>query len=187
MKLADQSGHTLVEIIIASMLIGMVFLMVASLYLSALKFLRSEVASPSVNSLLALETMARDVSVANDGIVDANGLQVKIRIDTNDPATATAADDKWVSYRFLDSGSGARLRSRTVNPPNASPADVTASDPEVVTGLAVLAAAGQSSFQLINPTAQGAPTVVQVRLVVSGEANAEARTFLTSVAVKSSK
>ncbi len=187
MKPADQSGHTLLEIIMASMLIGMIFLLVASLYVSSLKFLRGEVTSSSVSSLLALETMARDVSLASDGVVDPDGLQVKIRIDTNDPATATAADDKWVSYRFLDSGSGFRLRTRTVNPPNASPADVTASDSEVVTGLAVLAAAGQSGFRIINPTAQGAPTIVQIQLVVPGGANAEARTFLTSVAVKRSK
>lgn len=187
MKLQDQPGHTLVEIVIASMLIGMVFLMVTSLYVSSLKFLNSEVASPSVGSLLALETMARNVSLANEGIVDAGGLQVKIRIDANDPATATAADDKWVTYRFLDSGSGVRLRTRTVDPPNAVPADVTAADPEVVTGLTVLAGAGQSGFQLINPTAQGSSTVVQIQMVVSGGPNAEPSTFLTSAAVKRSK
>lgn len=187
MKLTNQSGHTLVEIVIASMLIGVIFLLVTSLYVSALKFLKGEVASTDVSSLLALETMARNVSRANDGIVDAGGLQVKIRIDPNDPATATPADDQWVSYRFLDSGSGFRLRSRTVNPPNANPADVAASDPEVVRGLAVLAGPGQSGFQLVNPTAQGASTVVQIRLVVPGAPNAEARTFLTSVSVKRAK
>ena len=180
----SQAGHTLTEILLASLLISLVFLIMTSLYVSSLKFLNGETTSPDMNSLLALETMTRDASVASDVSWDPSDTsQFKLRIDTNDPATARTDDDKWVSYRFINGA----LRTHTVNPPNAVAADVTAGDAEVAPGLSALAGANQSGFQLLNPTSQGTATVLQIQLVVAGAANAQSRTFLTSVAVKRAK
>jgi len=167
----------------ASLLISAIFVIVASLYVSALKFLNGEMTSPDLNTMIALETMTRKIASANQAIVDPTGLELKLRIDTNDPATLSTADDQWVTYRFLSG----HLRTKTVNPPNAVPADVTSSDPEVVPGLSVLAATGQSSFFMLNPTAQGSPIVVRMQLSVAGNANSQARTLESEVALRSSK
>ncbi len=188
MKIRGTSGHTLLEIVIASVLIGMIFVMITTLYATSLKFLRGDMASNDLDTLLALETMARNASTSTDAVVDMGGSQLKLRIDTNNPSTATALDDQWVSYRFLRNGAAFELRNRTVLPPAAAPANVTAADREVVSGLPVLGGAGQSGFQLLNPsTPEGAPTVVQIMLVVSGTANSQPRTFLTSVALERAK
>ncbi len=190
MRIAANSGHTLAEILAATVVVGMIFVIVGTLYATSLRLLNSEVASRDVDSLLALETMSRNINLAEEAIVNGGGFQLQLRndpaVDPN-PATAGAADDRWVTYRFING----RLRTRAVNPPGAVPANVVDADPEVVgnvlNALVIDSTAGQSGFALVNPTAQNTATVVGIRLVVVGNPGEQNRTLTTRVALRRSK
>ncbi len=192
MKILGRAGHTLVEILVASLLIGAVFLIITSLYVSGLKFLKLETNSQNVDIQLAFETLARNAGLAEEAIVDASNTQLKLRIDPNNPATPSAADDKWITYRFISVNGVIQLRSRTVAPPNAVPGEVSITDPEIVPGVVFLLNYGQPGFwpgfYLLNPTGQGLPTLLQIRMAVNfGNNNYDKRVLLTSVALRKSK
>ena len=194
MKTGCPSGHTLIEVLLASLLIGLIFLILTTLYVSGLKLFRGQLASPDNDFLVAFETIARKASLANEAIVDMNGYQVRLRIDSNDPATATANDDQWIGYRYFDiqtlqptnGAEGAQIRS---TPPKATSAEanVTSADAEVVPNLQFLGRPTQAPFSLVNPTSQGDPTVLKVLLVALEGANSPPRTLSTNVALKRAK
>ena len=193
------SGHTLAEMLAATAILGAIFVLVTSLYVSGLKFFNREVASPDLSALIAFETITRNVALANQAIVDAGGMQLKLRIDRNALGTPDSSDDTWVCYGFLAGPSrvqfgplgnpslSGQLRFHEYGPPGAVPADVTHADEEVIAGLKILKDAGQSCFVLENPTGQGGPTIVNVQLVVSEGDNVLPRTLATGVALRRSK
>ena len=192
MRIADNSGHTLAEILAATVVVGMIFVIVGSLYATSVKLLNSEVASRDVDSLLALETMTRNINLAEESIVDPTGRQLQLRNDPADPATPLdLTNDRWSTYRFTDDGfanvANDRLRTRTAigAPVDIDDADADGTSPQVVQNLAIDPTA--SRFLLVNPTGQNAATVVEIRMVVIGNANEQNRTLSTRVALRRSK
>ncbi len=139
------SGHTLLEVLAASLLVAMVFVTMASLYVTSLRFLGSGQPVLERDSVFALETIVRNARLAEEAVVDNGGMQLKLRIDSNapNPGTPQTADDLWISYRFV--GGGLRTRISTVG---GAAIDVAAGDPEVIAGLAPLTGVGQSRFDL---------------------------------------
>lgn len=191
-KLKDQSGSTLVEVMVAGFLISMVFLIIATVYVTSLKFLRGEQTSPELSAVLALETIKRNASIANDVAVDPAGAWLQLRMETSDPATATTADDRWITYGFVASEGSTRLRANTTNPAGATAVNVTATSPEVVANLVVLPA---STFTVTNPTAiqnpadpsPGVATVVNISLTLPSGASGNIQTLTASAAVNRAK
>lgn len=191
MKLSKSSGYTLAEVLVASILIGLVFVIVATLYASSVKLLKNEVSSHDVDALLAFETISRNINLAEDVGYDANDPgQIQLRIDINpDNGLSRDADNRWISYRFI----GGRLRTETVEPPNAVAANVDGDDEEVIPGLEIDDA--QSRFDLVDPSGQGQGrnSVVEFQMVIighrdeQGNQNQQSRTLLTRVALRRGK
>ncbi len=175
MRPQPQSGMTLVELLIAGLLLGGIFLAVTSVHISSLKLLTGQTNAGGLDPLLALEHISRNVTLANevivDGVVVTGGrTQLKLRIDPVDPGTPNPANDNWIVYRFINGA----LRWKTVTPPTAV-TDVGAGDPEVVPRLALsTAAANPSSFNLTSPNvveidvtpAAGSESVITTRVML---------------------
>ncbi len=154
MNRQSQSGMTLVELLIAGLLLSGIFLAVTTVHISSLKLLRGQENAAGLDPLIALEHISRNVTVANEVFVD-NGTgvpgttQLKLRIDRGDPGTTVLTDDEWVIYRFINGG----LFWRTVIGGGAAAAPNIAVGgagvAEVVPGLA-LSTAPLSSFNLTS-------------------------------------
>jgi hypothetical protein len=157
-KKKAESGLTLVELLLVSILISVVFLGFTTAYVTAMKLLLALKAGESqLYGFAALERIVRTVNMGNQvkigTAVDANdGTQLKVRWDytlntflpNGNPAIGTTfntADDNWVKFRFI----GGRLRWRN---DAAETPDVSGSDPEVQDGLII---ASGSFFTLPNP------------------------------------
>lgn len=148
----SQSGMTLMELLVAVLFLGGIFLTVTTVHISSLRLLQGQTNAAGLDPLLALEHISRNVTLANEAIVDGDVVaggksQLKLRIDPADPGTPGPADDNWIVYRFINGA----LRWKTVTPPTAV-TNVNANDPEVVPRLVLsTAAANPSSFNLPSP------------------------------------
>ena len=191
MKLSKSSGHTLVEFIMATVLVGMIFVIAGTLYATCLRLLNFEVNEGAIDAdrLIGFERVTRDISLAEEAQFNVlNTAQIGLRIDPNPlaPATATAANDRWISYGFI----GGRLRTRNdpawdvVNGIPLAANNVAPGDAEVTPGLVIDPA---SRFNVVNPTAQGDATVVDIQMIVVGNAGQPNRTLSTRVALRRSK
>lgn len=169
-----RQGFTLVELLVAVLLLGLVLAGASSVYVAAHRFLAGiinnhvRVITPS----LALETMARRARIANRAVLDAVNNQIRLRID---PARTplNLADDVWVKYRFI----GDRLRWRQEA---AEAGDVTANDQDVEADLRVRP---ESRFALVNPSASGDANVLEIVIVTEQGTPPAVQTLRTSVAV----
>ncbi len=151
--LRQETGFTLIELVLTIIIVTVIFMGVGSIYSTALKNFVAQMRDPSVNATIAFERITRDINIANDVVLGAQPDQISLLVDNQDPATASTADDVWVTYRFL----GTSLVTRTSAAQPSS--NLTAADPEVVPGLSV-----SGNFSLLNPSAVGSNIVVNVSL-----------------------
>ena len=180
-KLKNNGGITLVEILIASSLASVVFLAVASVYVSGLRLLNSTQDVNSLDPALAMNLMSKNIALANQVTVQSistAGDQLTLRLDYNNNAgvptipkfTADTSDDFYILYRFI----GTALKTRF----GAATPDVAAGDTEVIPGLTMTA----GSFTLYNPVdkdgnANGQSNAVTISIASNG------RTLVTTTAV----
>lgn len=169
--LRSAKGMTLIETLIAGLLLSGIFIAVTSIYISTLKFIDSEIKAANIDTLIAMETMTRKINLAYNVVV-AGDKQLKVEIDPNDPATLSSADDVWIKFGIVANS----LRTKTEALPDG---DVTIADPEVFPDLKVL---DDSKFNLINPTASGRPNVVKIQLATEGGEPPQPHTLITSAA-----
>ncbi len=174
LKPRKDRGFTLVELLITTIILGVMMAASVSVYVAAQRFFNGllnndeRVFAPA----LAMESVLRRAQVANSVIFDGANNQIMLRID---PALTpdNFGDDVWVKYRVIAN----RLRWRQ---DATSAAIVTGGDPEVEAGLVLQ---GGSGFAMQNPTGAGFDAVIQVTLVTQIGTPAVNTTLRTSVAV----
>ncbi len=133
--LRHKRGMTLIELLVASLLISVVFLAASSLYISTLKLFKSAGQragggpgiSTETDAFIAMEHITRRLRLANRVIMGLDSdsanqstvlvsRQIKIRMDynpqtlvPNNSPVGTAyvkTDDQWAKYRFVPDGGG---------------------------------------------------------------------------------
>ncbi len=180
LNLRGSRGLTLIEILIAGLLLSVVFLASASAYITTLKFFNAvREKSGQIYAFMGMEHITRRVELANDIMVNDGGTanaetgkQLKMRWDYNADGVLNGdtandvSDDTWVKYRFIEEpvGSGTwRLFWRTDTAAAGSATDVANTDEQVETGLTLGAS---STFALTSPSGntQGQKTVLAVTL-----------------------
>jgi prepilin-type N-terminal cleavage/methylation domain-containing protein len=167
-RFAACAGFTLMELMIASILLAVVLLSCTSIYITANRFLDSQERRwQQLGSFLAMEHMARRIPLSNDIQVNSVAQWIKVRWDyradysdpLNTPNIFTGADeDRWLKYGIICiAPSDCRLRWRV---DTTAAADVSAADAEVEANLVVDGAG--SSFVLTGPL--GGPPTLDIRL-----------------------
>ena len=166
-RIRNESGLTLVELTIATLMLSTVFLGAASLYVSGIKFLSAIQADTSqVQNTASMEELTKRISLANEAYVDSD-LQLRLKGDykigtyTPNNTPSDPSDDTWVKFRFIPSATAGLYNLHWRVDTAANPAqNVTSSDPVLITDLQ----AGTSFFSLVNPSKQGQSTVVTVTM-----------------------
>ena len=165
------TGVTLVEMMIASVLISVIFLAGISIYASTLKMLSSSRTSgKNLPTVVYVEDVAKKIEAANDITRGTNTAdrtagdsdQINLRVNQDcsgvSVSTPSSAGVYW-HYRFL---SGAlRYKCDSAAATNPGGGGNIAIDNLNVGG-------GGSLFSLINPSGSGDPTVVKIHIVTSG-------------------
>lgn len=109
MKHSKQSGMTLIEILIGTILLSVVFLAGISIYVSCLKiFAQAQSAATSTSTETQLIPIVKNIRQANYAFVSNGNTQLDIRVDLDmcgdtraTPTPSNAADDSWWHYRFV--------------------------------------------------------------------------------------
>ena len=195
-------GVTLIEMLVASLLLTMVFAAAMSVYSTSLKILKSsrDASSGAVIAPISVEDVAKKIAQANDVDVTGAGAnfdRIHLRVDQNNPPTpgnppggssfTSAGDDSYCHYQFVTDAAGKRaLRGKCDNGP-ATILDVT--NAILVRDLNAAVAAscdpatptGGSCFALRNPSAAG-PTLSVVYIHIKS-AETPPRYIDTQVAV----
>jgi hypothetical protein len=167
--IVKRNGFTLVELMIAGLLISMVFLGGISVYMSGAKMMKNIQAS-SVTSLppsIYLEDLPKKIQGAMD-INYVNRSRVHIRVDQSctgvpNNTPANAVDDRYWHYEFT----GSALRALCDAAPNTS---LNNSSPILIDNVdtsgsgACNGGTNESCFRIDNPTGVGADTVLYVHL-----------------------
>ena len=176
--LVNRNAFTLMEILISTMLISLVFGAATSVYVTGLKFLQTAQTN-DVTTLpaVSLEGISKAISQSNLATVNnVPNSQLDLRADyscSSNFATSLATpsnntDDQFWHYRFINSA------LRFVCDGTAG-TNISGSDPILIPSVNT----GASSFSPINPSAQGLATVIQIHLVTT----TPAQTLDTNVAV----
>lgn len=172
-RLRRRPGFALVEVMIVTLLMGLVFFASATVYTAVLKTLLAVRGTVDrVDAMLAVQSISRRITLANEVRVEtvaSTGDQLRMRVDypvdsvlcNNTPKTTT--DDTWIKYRFQNN----RLYWRWDPPgsPEYDPivdAGSTPAPQQVAPGLVV---ANGSMFTLLNPTSTGSATVVNIKIL----------------------
>ncbi len=189
----NETGLTLVELTIATLMLSTVFIGATSLYVSGIKFLNATQADTSqVQNTAAAEELTRRISLANEAYVDDAGVQLRLRGDyqlgsyTPNNTPSDPSDDTWVKFRFIPANpnSLSNLHWRT-DPATESVRNVTQLDPVLITGLRT----GFSFFSLANSTGQGQSNVVSMVLAtqISGSSGTETLQTNASIGAKAKR
>ena len=166
--LRPAAGFSIVEVLIAVVLLAMVFVGAISIYVSGLKFLGGLTATSSqLEPVINVDEMSKRIQLANDGAVELSGAQLLLRGDYdwssggwNSRGTpGDFTDDSCTRYRFL--GTELHLRSEAAAGGVCSSFAVTGSDTLLISNLR----SGSSSFTAVNPSGQGNPTVYAIDVV----------------------
>ncbi len=152
------------ELLIASVLLGVIYMGISSVYISAQRFTKDASARQyRLEAALAMETMERQMisgrAVAIEvtpGVGTYAGCQIKVQIDTT-PTDANDNNFQWLKYRFLNN----TLRTRT---DAAQAGDVGAADTEVSPSLMIVMGATSSFFAIDATTAN----IVHINLMANG-------------------
>jgi hypothetical protein len=164
-------GITLMELLIATLMITMVFVASTSVYVSALKFLSTMVTnSTSLSPTVSLEDIAKHISLANEANPPGNGgksLDLRGDYDFNNSSwnsplntPSVFGDDAWIHYRFCGAANG-DLRMVCDQTPNTN---VPCGGGTVMMSNVDSAS---SSFAATSSDWQGNPTVIRVVLRAS--------------------
>lgn len=163
--LKKTGAFTLIELLIVSLILSVVFLGAGAVYISALKFLKNmqtyysgQSGASQVDVLIALEQITRQLGLANEAIIDPTGQQLEFRWDyqlntfvpNHTPSDLT--DDTWMKFAII--GGNLYWKNETTEGQ-----DVTSSDQQLVQGLVLQPG---SEFALANPSGQGIATVVDI-------------------------
>ena len=170
-----RAGFTLMEIMIALLLVTLVFLAGVSVYTTGFKFLQTaQTTDVTTIPVVSLEALAKRISVGNLATVNfagpVTGGLLHVRADfaaipascgtyvpLNTPGNT--ADDGWWHFYFRNGVSGPALYSVCDNNPGTNPAG---GPPSLV--LITNAVLGNCAFTLTNPSAAGIPTVVNIHV-----------------------
>jgi prepilin-type N-terminal cleavage/methylation domain-containing protein len=156
-------GFTLMEILVGTLMLSLLFLAAVSMYTTAIRFIQSaQTKDLTTMPVIPIETMSRRMAVANNYGVDVPNKQLNIRTDTdcagaarNTPANT--GDDSWWHYRI----EGNALRwacdgaQATVIPAGGGTV--------LVPNVNVPA----SSYAIVNPSGQGNATAVIVTITTT--------------------
>ncbi|MBI2094582.1 MAG: prepilin-type N-terminal cleavage/methylation domain-containing protein [Candidatus Omnitrophica bacterium] len=176
-------GVTLVEILVASLLVSLVFLAAATLYLTAMKFLKTassgQAEGVNLDHRLAVAMIEDPVFAAN--LLDFGGefqldavtkgyRQLKVRVDNPKFTLFNKAGDDWHVYGFVAEPDGTHysLRGWKTTPsmvpadPSWRPPDAAAADPELVPGLLL---DQNAAFIKIDPAPSGRARIVRIQLL----------------------
>jgi prepilin-type N-terminal cleavage/methylation domain-containing protein len=150
----NRRGVTLLEILIASLLLSLVIGVAASLYVSGARFLGTVTQSARDFQATNLNPITKRIDISNSATVQAAGKQLDLTCDcdftTLQPQGAlpyNPADDN--SVRFFIQNPGVRMQL------GGGP----------LTTLYTNVDTNASMFRLINPSGEGQPTVVEVEIV----------------------
>lgn len=176
----NNNAFTLTEILIATIMVGMVFLGGISIYGSAFKFVKtSQQTDVSTNPAIALEIMTKRISLSNAGTLTFGTKQLNVRSDYACPDSfvskntpADFSDDNYWHYGFVNGAGGTALRTRC---DASATTNVDSSDSALLNGVDF----DGSNFGLVSPSGSGIPNVVNVHL----EATSPAVTLDTNVAL----
>ncbi|MCG3176030.1 MAG: hypothetical protein MOGMAGMI_00968 [Candidatus Omnitrophica bacterium] len=170
----SRRGYTLVELMIAMVLLGLVMAGASGVYVAAQRFLNGMINNDVrvVTPSLALEAIIRRTKAANQIVFDAGNNQIKLRTDPNRTPENTA-DDVWFKYRVI----GSRLRWTQAA---VEAGDVGGGDPDVEPDLRVRPGSG---FAMLNPSATGAANVLQITIITNEGSPPVDQTVRSSVAV----
>ena len=178
MSRCRRAGFTLVEVLVATMLVSLVFITAASLYLTALRFLKTassgETPGISLEHRIALASMEGPVSSANLLVFESSGefqldpktkgyRQLKARVDDPKFTLFDKSGDAWYAYGLVVVDPNVpedkwryTLRWKKEN------TAVTTADPELVQGLVL---DKNAAFIKIDPTASGRARIVRIQLI----------------------
>lgn len=155
----------MIELLIATLLLGLVLLAATSMYVAGWRFLNiSGENAAYLRVFAAMEQITRKAALSNEAYSTNGNEGVKIRWDYQignylpNHTPDNPSDDSWVKYRYFADGT---LRWR--NDTSAAP-DVAVTDPEVDEGLVLTAG---SFIAMSNPSGQGVPGVLNINLVSS--------------------
>jgi len=165
-RLRDSAGITLIEILIATALLGAVFTAAISMYASGIKALKQRQAVDiSVSPEVSLEGVTRKIAVAFEADINP-APQLNIRLDQTcggaDLATpSNAADDVWWHFRFKSNALLALCDNSqaTVLTNPGSPAGTI----ELISN--VDTSGPGSDMTITNPSGSGSASVVHIHLV----------------------
>ena len=177
-KMMDDRGFTLMELLIAGVMISLVMIAAFSLYSSGLRlFVQARTYDVTAIPEVAVEDLVRKINSANFADINpANQLNLRVDYAACNPASvptpANTADDSWWHYRFLNSellGLCEAVNSNPTLTAVGAPAGTTAILGNLDTVAALPAyppgtGSGGSGFQLVNPSVSGTPTVVYVHV-----------------------
>ena len=175
-SLRRSGGFTLIEVVIAMMLLPIVFLAATTVYATATQFfLKAKNNSGRIDALIAAETIARKVAMANMVTIDGTGQIISMRWDyaanTFSPRSSPKdfTDDSWVKYAVIAGKLYWRNDAVGADPDDPGTA-VTASDTEWAPGLTITST---PTFTKVNPSLAwdaanaGDPTMVYIELGTS--------------------
>ena len=164
----NSRGVTIVEMLMVTLMMSMVFLGTTSVYVTGLKFLSSAQTNTTTTLPIAilLEELPKKIEFANQLLPNAAGNtnQIDFRVDQTCAGAALATpsnfgDDNWWHYRFRNSA------LRAVCDDNAG-TSVASDDPIIIPGLDTSGGL-RSRFIIANPTGVGITTVVDVLMMTS--------------------
>lgn len=163
-RLRNDQGLTLMEILIAVVLVSLVFTAAISLYTSGIKQLKARQAVDVTTSPdIFLEQVAKKISIASAANM-APATQLNIRVDQDCAGAALATpsnttDDNWWHFR----PAGTELLAFCDNVPGTVLTSI--GNPVGTTSLISNLDTATSNFAIINPSATGNPTVISMHIV----------------------
>ena len=186
-RMKRSSGVTLIEVMIATLLLSVIFLGAAAFYVTALKFLNNVRENGSqVYGLAALEHIAAKAQISNAVAIEDAGQTLKVRWDasfangffTPRNTPSNYADDVWVKYKIIALGGGRFRLDWAVETTQVDSGGVAYQPLQPKFELV-----GGSSFALTNPTVSGSATVLSIRLEGQRGVPAIPMTLRTDVAL----
>lgn len=177
-RLLNERGITLLELLVASILMSVVLGGAAAIYVSGVRFLGQLRTTTTASMPPSLNAITRRIDIANQVALSQGGSQLDLRCDcdfaTLTPQNATPynpADDQWAHIRIVMGAPNGEVRmvidnvpGTTVNPGDGTLlySNINSAGPD--------AQGNRSGFALLNPSGAGNATLVETTLVFTDPA-----------------